>query len=57
MGMDIPLCPHARPAWHHCPSCPQEKIQQPLQIEAPYYEEERPMRQDEPKSTVIVIEF
>ena len=58
MSMDIPLCPHARPAWHHCPSCPQENIQQPLQIEAPFYEDERPVRQDdEPKPWKIVIEF
>lgn len=56
--MDIPLCPHARPAWHHCPSCPQATIQQPLQIEAPYYQEERPRAPEEPaKSTIIVIEF
>jgi hypothetical protein len=56
--MEIPLCPHARPAWHFCPSCPQANIQQPLQIEAPFYEERPPSQEDEPaKSTVIVIEF
>lgn len=56
--MDIPLCPHARPAWHYCPSCPKQDIQAPLYIEQPPPLQERPPSQeDEPKPWKIVIEF
>ena len=60
-NVTVPLCPHARPIWHNCPSCPQPDIQQPLQIEYPNYEyEERQQpekEKDETGGTVIVIEF
>jgi hypothetical protein len=58
MGMDIPLCPHARPAWHYCPSCPQQINQVPVYIEQqpPEIPESSPTS-DEPKPWKIVIEF
>lgn len=59
LGMDItiPLCPHSRPAWHHCPKCPQPEAPKPLyaeieQIEIPWEKQEEPE-----KSTVITFEF
>lgn len=57
--MDIPLCPHARPAWHYCPSCPQQIIQTPLHIEQTPPETPPPPSQgDDPeKPWKIVIEF
>jgi hypothetical protein len=56
--MQIPLCPHARPAWHFCPSCPQENIQVPAYIEQQPPEIPEPSSpDDEPKPWKIVIEF
>lgn len=58
MVMDIPLCPHARPAWHYCPSCPQSIVQTPLHIEQPPPENHEPSKpDDEPNPWKIVIEF
>jgi hypothetical protein len=55
--MQIPMCPHSRPAWHFCNNCFVDINIKTIQIEKPNLYIEDYKKNEDPKSTIIIMDL